>query len=532
MYKVFIVDDEIVTREGIRDNVKWENTNFVLAGEAPDGEIAIPMIQEIKPDIVVTDIKMPFMDGLQLSRIIKKSIPWIKIIILSGHDEFDYAREAIRIGINEFMLKPVSSTDLIEVLNKVALQIEQEKKEREDTEKLKRQVENNVPLFRNEFLNKLVLGLVPPLEVIDGCSRYDINIIAKFYLTLIIEFEVPDVNKQEYDYSEYLKSEALVDTMFADNSDYIIFKMNHNQKVVIIKGDKPMALEETAYSMAQAIKYEVERNSPFRITVSIGSVRERLQGIPLSYKDAEMVQSYKYMYGSNKIIGINDIKIDPASKMEFIKIDKNDIRDFLKCGSKADIEKYIDGYVNNLSVTGMKSLIYIYYVFMDIVMNTSKFIYDLGGDIEGLIPEVANLEKIVSNIDSIMKFKEQATNLLTKVFEYRDSRVENKYNSIISKAKEYINNNFYDPNISLNMVASAVNLSPSHFSTVFSQETGENFIEYLTRMRMKKAMELLKTTTQKSSEIAYNIGYNDPHYFSYIFKKTAGVTPKEFRNEK
>jgi two-component system response regulator YesN len=314
VYKVFIVDDEIVTREGIRDNVKWENTNFVLAGEAPDGEIAIPMIQEIKPDIVVTDIKMPFMDGLQLSRIIKKSIPWIKIIILSGHDEFDYAREAIRIGINEFMLKPVSSADLIEVLNKVALQIEKEKKEREDTEKLKKQIENNVPLFRNEILNKLVLGLVPPLEVIDGCARYNINIISKFYLILIIEFEMPDVNKHDYDYSEYLKSEALVDTMFTDNSDFIIFKMNHNEKVVIIKGDKPMTLEETAYSMAQAIKYEVERNTPFRITVSIGSVRERLQGIPLSYKDAEMVQSYKYMYGSNKIIGINDIKIDSASK--------------------------------------------------------------------------------------------------------------------------------------------------------------------------------------------------------------------------
>ena len=123
MYKVFLVEDEIVVREGIRDNVNWENSNFIFSGEAPDGEIALPLIQEIKPDILITDIKMPFMDGLELSRIIKKNMPWVRIIILSGHDEFKFAKEAISIGVTEYLLKPISSSDLLKALNKVTVEI-------------------------------------------------------------------------------------------------------------------------------------------------------------------------------------------------------------------------------------------------------------------------------------------------------------------------------------------------------------------------------------------------------------------------
>ncbi|MCL2129541.1 MAG: response regulator, partial [Treponema sp.] len=129
MYKVFLADDEIVVREGIRNSIPWEKTSYSLTGEAPDGEIALSMIQDIKPDIVITDIRMPFMDGLKLSRIIKKTLPWIKIIILSGHDEFEYAREAISIGIDEYLLKPVSAQEMLKTMDKLAKQIDEEKEE-------------------------------------------------------------------------------------------------------------------------------------------------------------------------------------------------------------------------------------------------------------------------------------------------------------------------------------------------------------------------------------------------------------------
>jgi two-component system response regulator YesN len=531
VYKVFLVDDEVVVRHGIRDCINWEKTDFVFSGESPDGEFALPLIQEIKPDILITDIKMPFMDGLQLSQIIRKNMPWVKIIILSGHDEFDFAREAMRIGVTEYLLKPVTSDDLFESLKKVAVQIENEKKERENAEKLKNQLAQNTPLFRDKFLNELLLGMISPVDVIDNCSSLNINIISKFYIVEIIELEITKKDSTEGGYSEVLQAETLIDNVVMKNSDVIKFRRLLGEIILIIKGDNAESIEETAYGLAQSVKYDVERKTSCILGISIGSARERIQGITQSYKEADEIKNYRYIYGKSKILGINDIKTSVGGKKEFIKIYKNNVYDFLKCGLKSDIHFFVNQYISNLNEVEMKSLIYVYYLFLDIVLNASRFIDELGGEIEQLMPWVADLENFVAGIDSIDEFGELTENTLNKVLEFRDTRVEKKYDSIINKAKEYIHKNFSNPGISLNSVSSYVNVSPSHFSTIFSQETGENFIEYLTKVRVKKAMELLKTTSLKSAEIAYDVGYNDPHYFCYIFKKAVGNTPKEYRNE-
>ncbi|RCX14848.1 two-component system response regulator YesN [Anaerobacterium chartisolvens] len=531
MYKVFLVDNEITIREGIRSSVKWEDTDFTLCGEAADGESALPLIQEMKPDILITDIKMPFMDGLQLSRIVKKNMPWIKIIIISGHNEFDFAREAMRIGASEYLLKPIGSEELIESLNKVMRQIQNEKKERENVEKIKKQLEQNAPLFRDELLSELVLGIIPPEKAVDKCACFNINIISAFYLIEIIESEIKKKDPIEMEYSELLRCEVLINNVAAESSEILKFKRGPGKIVIIVKGNSPEVLEETAYGLAQSIKYEVQRNTSCVIDISIGSAREGIQGITESYKEADSIKNYRHIYGRNKILGINDIKPVTGGKKEFIKIDKNDVCDFLKYGLKSDVGLFVKQYIDDFNDVEMSSLLYIYYVSLDVVLKSSRFIGELGGSMEQLMPEVARLESFVIDIDSMEKFKEMMEKVLNKAFEFRDVRVEKKYYSTINKAKEYIQNNFSDTNISLNSVASYVNVSPSHFSTIFSQETGETFIEHLTKTRIRKAMELLKTTSLKSSEIAYSVGYNDLHYFSYIFKKAMGMTPKEFRNE-
>lgn len=531
MYKVFIVDDEVVVREGIRNNVNWDITNFSLAGEAPDGEMALPLIQEIKPDILITDIKMPFMNGLELSRIIKKNMPWVKIIILSGHDEFNFAKEAISIGVTEYLLKPISSSDLIKSLNKIVNQIEAEKKERENIESIKHQLKNNSGLLKDQFLNELSLGIIQPIDAIEKCSIYNISLIAKYYLIAIIESEIKENSNSGKQSSSYLKIESAISGIVEGNTDIIRFKRNMEETVLIFKGDSPADLEESAYRISQSIKYEVGRSTGHSLTIGIGSTRERIQGITESFNDAETAKNYKYVFGKNKIIGIKDVKTDVLSRNELLKLDKVSIIEYLKCGVKSNIQDYLSGYIQCLSEPNLKSLIFTYYAFMDIVLTSARFVKELGGDFEALIPEVAHIESIVENMDSINKFMEYAEKIFTKVFDFRDSKTENRYGNIIYKARDYINSNYFDPELSLNSLASFVNISPSHFSTIFSQETGDTFIEYLTMTRMKKAMELLKTTNQKSSEIAYNVGYNDPHYFSYLFKKFAGLTPKEYRCE-
>jgi two-component system response regulator YesN len=529
VYKVFLVDDEIVIREGIRDNVKWQNTGFIFLGEAPDGEMALPLIQETKPDILITDIKMPFMDGLQLSKIIRKTMPWIKIIILSGHDEFEYAREAIKIGVTEYLLKPIASGALIEALDRVALQIEKETKEREDARKIKKQLEQNAFLLRDRFLEELTQGIISTPEIIEGCTRFNINIIAKYYLVAIYQIDRCDNNDISREGSDFLKTQMLIDNIINEAEDIIKFKKSMEEIVLILKGDNATNLSERAYDLGQAIKYDVERSTCYKLSVSIGKVRERLQGVAQSYKDADKVRNSKYIYGKNKILSINDVKSSTMAKKDFTKVEKNNVRDFIKYGSMSQVGLFIEQHLSNLNA--IKSPIYIHYLLLDVVLDASAIVNELCGKLEDLVPEVLNLDGIVAEIDSIERFKELLEHIIIKVMEYRESKAENKYGSIIIKAKGFIDTNFSDSNISLNSVAAYVNVSPSHFSTIFSQETGENFIEYLTKVRIKKAMTLLKMTAHRSAEIAYQVGYNDSHYFSYIFKKTVGMTPKEYRNE-
>lgn len=529
MYKVFLVDDEIVVREGIRDNMNWENTNFLFCGSSSDGEAALPLIQELKPDILLTDIKMPFMDGLQLSQIVKKSMPWIKIIILSGHDEFAYAKEALSIGVADYLLKPISSSDLIRVLNKVALQIDNEKKEIEDVEKLKKQYISNLSLFRDRFLNELALGMVSSVQAIEKSEQFNVNLISKYYLVEVIETEVNSVMTGDNRHSENVKMDTLLAGIIGKNSHVIKFKRNIEETVLIIKGDRVEEIEESAYSLAQAIKYEVERNTEFQLTIGIGSVHERINGISDSFSEADTAKGFKHYLGKGKIIGIKDIILDSTSTKKLINFDKSNITEFLRYGIKTNIETFLDNYLKPLREGEGKSLIYSYYAFMDILIAASKYLEEIGGDTEMILPKINHPEKFIGTINSIDGFKKHLTQTIEEIIDFRDSKVESKYSNIIRRAKEYIEENYSCPDISLHSVAAHVNISPSHFSTIFSQYTGETFIEYLTKTRIKIAMELLKTTQKRSSEIAYEVGYNDPHYFSYIFKKTAGCTPRDYK---
>ena len=165
MYSVLIVDDEPIVLEGIRTTIDWENSNFSFAGEASDGEIALSMIQEIKPDILITDIKMPFMDGLALSAAIKKIQPWIKIIILSGHDEFDYAKKAISIGIEDYLLKPFTSKEIILSLQKAAERIDRERNQLSDINRMKEELKSSEKIVQRDFLSAVVHGEIDVASV-------------------------------------------------------------------------------------------------------------------------------------------------------------------------------------------------------------------------------------------------------------------------------------------------------------------------------------------------------------------------------
>jgi two-component system response regulator YesN len=220
-----------------------------------------------------------------------------------------------------------------------------------------------------------------------------------------------------------------------------------------------------------------------------------------------------------------------ADKAELLKVDKSAVEDYLKCGVKRDFDDFFEAFIRPLVDSAFKSSIVKSYILMDIALTTARFVRDLGGDVDSVVPGLNNLETVLSKINSVDEIRGQVQEMLVGALMFRDSRTYSQRAGILQKAKEFIDQYYMDPNMSLNQVAAFVNHSASHFSVMFSQGTCKTFKEYLTELRIKKAKELLRTTTLRSSEISYQIGYGDPHYFSFIFRKNTGLTPTEFRSQ-
>ena len=380
--KVFLVEDEIIMREGIRNNIDWKKEGFEFVGEASDGELAYPLIQDSKPDILITDIRMPFMDGLELSRRVKQEMPDIKIIVLSGYDEFEYAREGIRIGITEYLLKPIDGNKLLEAVKRVA------------------------QLIRSERGSQL---------------------------------ELKTGKEQDFGINNQVKEEGA------------------------------------------AVQHSSAR------------------------QEAEL--------------GI----------LEVGKLDRRVAERFLKTGLKSEVSDFIDDYFSSFGINNIQSLLFRQYVTTDMYFTAVSMLEGLGyenGELAKHCGEIRDINNVLSSVESN---KEYLKKVLTTAIDLREAVSRKKYHSLLEEAKSYIQQHYDDVNISLNSVAASVNLSPNHFSSIFSQEMGKTFVEYLTSVRMEKAKELLRTSSLKSAEIASDVGYKYARYFCYLFKKNQDCTPKEYR---
>ncbi|NLW11494.1 MAG: response regulator [Clostridiaceae bacterium] len=198
MHKIFLVDDEIIVRESIRSSIDWDQTNYSLVGEAPDGEMALSMMMDLKPDILLTDIRMPFMDGLALADIVKKNMPWVRIIILSGHDEFQYAKKAISLGVSAYLLKPISPDELLNTLDEVAAEIDEERLRKQSLEKLQHQLESSASARSERLLEDLITGALTTADAIEAARGQGVNLLARHYLKLNAKLTSGLVSKSIY----------------------------------------------------------------------------------------------------------------------------------------------------------------------------------------------------------------------------------------------------------------------------------------------------------------------------------------------
>jgi two-component system response regulator YesN len=332
-----------------------------------------------------------------------------------------------------------------------------------------------------------------------------------------------DDSKKQFAYYEYQQIEQIVLNLVGNNPDVLVVKKDIEEWVLIIKGDNPEYLEQERYFLTELIKTEVEGKIKCSLAIGAGAFQKRISDIPISFAEAwantqSPAQEIRPAAGDSR-----------AGKRELLTLDKSVLENYLKFGSKDDFDNFFETYLQPLGETALGSYIVKNYVFVDIVLATAKFVNKLDGNIDQVIPEINYVETLLMNIKTMAQLRVETQRIFASALDFRDSQAHNQHEAIIHQAKAYIDRQYTKPDLSLNEVAAQVNLSPSHFSTVFSHETGETFKEYLTRIRINRAKELLRTTGLKSFEVAYQCGYNDPHYFSYIFRKNTGLSPQQFR---
>ena len=542
MLKIFLAEDEVVVRETIKRMIPWEELGFELVGEAADGEMALPLLIRQQPDLLITDIKMPFMDGLTLARLAKKEIPGLKVVILSGYDDFNYAKRAIGIGVEDYLLKPITKNALIERLSEIRSRYEHEKTQKEYYEKFQREMQAYEKNSSRDFFEALVGGSMDMMEVYKRAEKLGLDIVAEAYNVLIFTMNCDeDFSGQRDEYSSWeAESLELLENFFAGHSSAMLFRSNIFSYGVLLKGQRETIEENTRACVDEIRKILSRQDGRREWFLAVGQSVERLSQIQKSYHTASRAFSQRYLYDEN-ILYYDEMETmeHPGGQAEtednayLQKVDVNALnpailQKFLSNGLQEETENFVKDYFYAIGQEPMESLVFRNYVILNVRFSVISFIKGLGCDTNEM--ESADTEEVLAesgkNMESAIAY---AKKMISQAIEIRDQNSGNKNRSILKTAVDFIDSHYMDEEISLNTVANVANVSSNHFSTLFSQNMGQTFIEYLTSLRMNKAKELLRCTGMRSSEIAGEIGYKDAHYFSYLFKKTQGMTPSDYR---
>ena len=542
MLKIFLAEDEVVVRETIKRMIPWEELGFELVGEAADGEMALPLLIRQQPDLLITDIKMPFMDGLTLARLAKKEIPGLKVVILSGYDDFNYAKQAIGIGVEDYLLKPITKNALIERLSEIRSRYEHEKTQKEYYEKFQREMQAYEKNSSRDFFEALVGGSMDMMEVYKRAEKLGLDIVAEAYNVLIFTMNCDeDFSGQRDEYSSWeAESLELLENFFAGHSSAMLFRSNIFSYGVLLKGQRETIEENTRACVDEIRKILSRQDGRREWFLAVGQSVDRLSQIQKSYHTASRAFSQRYLYDEN-ILYYDEMETmeHPGGQAEtednayLQKVDVNALnpailQKFLSNGLQEETENFVKDYFYAIGQEPMESLVFRNYVILNVRFSVISFIKGLGCDTNEM--ESADTEEVLAesgkNMESAIAY---AKKMISQAIEIRDQNSGNKNRSILRTAVDFIDSHYMDEEISLNTVANVANVSSNHFSALFSQNMGQTFIEYLTTLRMNKAKELLRCTGMRSSEIAGEIGYKDAHYFSYLFKKTQGMTPSDYR---
>ena len=527
-YRVLLVDDEEEIRRGISCKIDWLRLGFMLVGQAGNGEEALELAEQLRPDVVLTDIKMPFMDGLELCRRLRQSLPAAKLVVFSGFDDFEYARQAVSMGVSEYILKPINAPELMQVLSKLREQLDRQRAERLDMETLRRRYEESLPVLRELFYTRLLNGQLRPEQVQERAARYEIELPAGLWIAVLVHADLPaEGGGAERDELLLLSVQSFLEEHFA---------LEGCSTRVVLYGDSAALLVQlSGQDRLYPLLEELERlsllaRSYLGIPLSIGA------GLPCrgpeelhrSVEGARSALDYRALMGGGRVIYIDDLEPQSTAVLSFEEEDQRQLSAAIKLGTPEQVEQVVRSLMERLKQTGL-SLSRCHLFLLELVTCLIRLTRSGGVAVEEVFGD--NFTGAVS-ISDFSGREELGRWLGERCLKLHDMLGRQRTDSawrLVEQAKAYIGAHYSDEGLSVEALCAHIHLSPTYFSTLFKREVGMPFTAYVTQVRMEEAARLLRDTDEKTYRIAERTGYSDPNYFSYVFKRRFGISPSKFR---
>lgn len=522
LYRVLLVDDEEDIREGISRKMDWLGLGFSLVGEAANGQDALELAESLRPDVILTDIKMPFMDGLELCRILTDRLPAARFVVFSGFDAFEYAKQAIQMNVVEYILKPINADELSAVLRRLKDQLDRERAERRNVELLRSRYMENLPVLRELFYANLLDGHIEPGTERERAARLDIDLQGEEWAVGLAY-----IGSDRRDALSTLSVQKLLEeSLTADRCRLTLY----NDWVAVI-----VSLTEsfTIYDLIRVLDRVCTLAASYlglTLTVGVGAPCKELSGMARSAAEARTALEYRSMVGRGQVIYIGDLEPDGGQVLTFEEADERTLTAAVRLGSEQEVRDAAAALAGKIREANPSAGQYNLFL-MELVTHLMKMTRRSGVGVEEVFGTGFSLPIQDSALPSLEELEDWCAERYLRLRTLIRRRQTDSAGQTVETAKEYIRQHYAESDLSVEKLCAYLHLSSTYFSTLFKRETGTSFTAYVTTVRMEAAAEAIRGTEEKTYLIAQRCGYEDPNYFSYVFKRHFGVTPTKYRSE-
>ncbi|MBO5007903.1 MAG: AraC family transcriptional regulator [Clostridia bacterium] len=531
MYDLMIIDDELSTIHGLKKHVDWESYGIKIIATASSGNEALEKIYKYKPQIVISDIKMPELTGLELAKIIKKDMPETKFLFISGYDDMEFINSAFSVNASNYILKPINLTALTECIEQIIKSLKSEEEEKAHALKMEMQMFHSLPLLHDRFFKRLVCGNMSDRDINKQLEllNLDFNSQESYFVVIC---NIDDYKKTFSTQSERDKNNNIFSILniskelLTEACKVHVMTNSPNEIMFIIQADK----YDTFYPILQNIQTKILEILSISLTIGIGEKVTGIENLPKSYMGAMNAISKKIIHGKKQIITAENFEANNLVQLKsYVLIDVDDLLEALKIADKSKIEKIIRSIFNQLLNTDLTRLNQIQYINYQLVLCATNFSVThmcFSDDIQEL---KNNSLDLLEKIETLDEMQEIILQYYFSVCDAYSQKKSDKFSELILQIQNIIKSRYYE-NITIKDIADEVFLTPTYICLLFKQETGMTINEYLTQTRIEVSKELIADKSNKLTDIAYLVGYADSSYFTKQFKKNTGFTPKEYRN--